>query len=60
MRSSFSQYVTLEAEEREELGDSKPIVARAVANRLASEDIDPTEPGWSNFNQLKERLLQLT
>jgi putative ATP-dependent endonuclease of OLD family len=60
MRSSFSQYVTLEAEEREELGDSKPIVARAVANRLASEDIDPTELGWSNFNQLQERLLQLT
>ena len=54
MRNSFSRYAEIEAEEIERLGSSKPIVAKAVAERILSEDINPEDRGWEQFNALKE------
>jgi putative ATP-dependent endonuclease of OLD family len=54
MRNSFNRYAEIEAEEIERLGSSKPIVAKAVAERILSEDINPEDSGWEQFNALKE------
>jgi putative ATP-dependent endonuclease of OLD family len=53
MRNSFTRYAEIEAEEKERLGTSKPIVAKAVSERLLREDINPDDNGWEYFNQLK-------
>jgi putative ATP-dependent endonuclease of OLD family len=59
MRNSFTRYAEIEAEEIERLGSSKPIVAKAVAERILSEDINSEDTGWEQFNALKEFIEQL-
>ena len=51
MRNSFSNYKELEEEIKNELGDSKPIVAREVAKRL---NYDENELGWQKMKILVE------
>jgi putative ATP-dependent endonuclease of the OLD family len=52
MRSSFSDYSTLESEEKERLGSSKPIIAREVAKRLVSNKKKEEDTGWKWFESL--------
>ncbi|MDB4199230.1 AAA family ATPase [Polaribacter sp.] len=54
MRNSFARYAEIELEEIDRLGSSKPIVAKAVAERILSEDINSDDSGWEQFNELKE------
>ena len=53
MRNSFSRYAEIEEEEKERLGASKPILAKAVSERLLREEINPDDNGWEHFNKLK-------
>lgn len=54
MRNSFTNYIEIETEEKDRLGSSKPIVAKAVAKRLLSEDKNPEDEGWKRFHELAE------
>ncbi|MEW6285395.1 MAG: AAA family ATPase [Chloroflexota bacterium] len=51
MRQQFSNYSELEQEAKETLGESKPIIARYVANRL---DASSRDDGWKKFQELKD------
>jgi putative ATP-dependent endonuclease of OLD family len=53
MRDSFSNYEQLEEDAKQALGDSKPIVARYVAEKL---QFTEQELGWKKFKDLKQRL----
>jgi len=54
MRTSFANYSQLEQEAKEMFGDSKPIVARYVANEL---DVGSKDPGWVKYQELKDAVL---
>lgn len=54
MRNTFVNYTAIEEEERERLGNSKPIVAKAVADRL--QGLKDDDEGWKYFRELKEKL----
>lgn len=54
MRNSFENYNALEEEERERLGNSKPIVAKAVADRLSQ--LEEDVKGWEYFRELKNKI----
>jgi len=56
LRENFSSYETLEAEAKENLGDTKPIVARYVAEKL---EYNTSDAGWSRINELKNMLVAL-
>jgi len=55
MRNSFANYELVEKEEKERLGNSKPIIAKAVANRLT--EFEEDETGWEYMRVLKESIL---
>lgn len=57
MRVSFEGYQGIEAEAIEQLGDSKPLVARFVADRLAKDD---HQIGWQRVTQLATALRNLS
>ena len=59
MRASFGQYSEIEAEEKERLGKSKSIVARAVANRLVNMDKGEDDTGWKWFEELATKINEL-
>ncbi len=60
MRASFERYSEIEAEEKDRLGsNSKPIIARAVANRLTNEDKNDKDTGWEWFKELSQRIDKL-
>lgn len=59
MQNSFIRYAEIEAEEKERLGTSKPIVAKAVSERLLNEEISPDDIGWERFSELKEVIEEL-
>jgi len=48
-RNTFNKYKDIEAEVKKELGDSKPLVAREVANRLNCDN----SVGWHKLKELK-------
>lgn len=52
LRKSFSNYARLENQARDEIGDSKPLVGRYVAEQLDRND----DVGWEKFKQLKETI----
>jgi len=52
MRQSFSQYVNYEDQARQNLGSSKPIVARAAATMLVNGDRLKSDQGWDYFQKL--------
>ncbi|HEY5747624.1 MAG TPA: AAA family ATPase [Chryseolinea sp.] len=54
-RNSFDEYGAFETEERQRLGGSKPIVAKAVAKRLAALD-RRDQVGWDRVRNLVQRL----
>lgn len=56
MRASFAKYEELEEEVKEELGNSKHIVARTVAKRL---EVDVEDIGWLKIGEIVEKLKQL-
>lgn len=56
MRKSFSEYKQLEAEAKAVIGDSKPLVARYVADRLMFND---EEEGWIKLKELRRRIENL-
>jgi len=55
MRANFLGYQEKEQEAKEILGDSKPIVARYVANQL---DVDDA-PGWKKYERLRDAIRNL-
>jgi len=56
MKASFEDYDQLEREVKEELGNSKHIVARTVAQRL---ELNEDDVGWESMTQLVEKLQAL-
>lgn len=54
MRDQFAGYSDLEQEAKDMFGDSKPIVARYVANRL---DVESNDPGWEKYRELKKVII---
>ena len=57
MRASFEGYEVLEEEAKKELGESKPLVARFVADRLERDD---GQTGWQRITQLASVLRSLS
>ena len=55
LRGYFPGYAQLEDEGRAELGESKPLVARYVAERLPRDGA----PGWDEFRRLADRIAAL-
>ncbi len=53
MRTHFSKYSKLESEACDLLGDSKPLIARYVAERLNVGD----DPGWEKYRELARTLV---
>ncbi len=53
MRNSFPPYEQLEKEAKQTIGDSKPLVARHVAEILK---LNKEDTGWAKFEDLKQRL----
>jgi len=53
MRNSFPPYEQLEKEAKQTIGDSKPLVARHVAEKL---ELNKEDTGWAKFEDLKQRL----
>lgn len=56
MRNSFQNYSYLEEAAKTELGNSKHIVAKTVANRL---EYDENEAGWQYLDELAEKIKSL-
>ena len=56
MRRSFPDYGRLEGEAKQAIGDSKPLVARYVAEKLK---FNKEDTGWAKFEDLKQRLVKL-
>lgn len=54
MRSSFQSYAYFERQERDRLGSSKPIVAKAISERLLQSEINEQDSGWKRFAELSE------
>ncbi|MGB9756123.1 MAG: ATP-dependent nuclease, partial [Desulfurella sp.] len=52
-RNTFNNYKNIEEEVRKELGDSKPLVAREVANGLL---YDKNGDGWGKIEELKNKI----
>lgn len=52
LRHSFSDYASLESQAKAKIGDSKPLVARYVAEELPGSD----DVGWAKFKELKEKI----
>jgi len=57
MRSSFAQYVEFETEARHSTGDSKPLTARFVAEKLA---LNNDDSGWACLRELSKKLRDLS
>ncbi len=57
MRCSFARYRELEGEARGSTGDSKPLTARFVAQKLALNTLDR---GWTRIRELSEKLKALS
>jgi len=51
LRRSFSNYGALESQARSDIGDSKPLVARYVAEKLQRDE----DVGWAKLEELKEK-----
>jgi len=56
MRNSFSEYREIESEKKEQLGDSKPIIAREVARSM---NFNGSEIGWERFKDLSGKIKKL-
>ncbi|GIV71057.1 ATP-dependent endonuclease [Caldilinea sp.] len=56
MRAQFSDYSQHEQRASEMFGDSKPIIARYVANQL---DATSGDTGWPKYHDLKKAILDL-
>ena len=59
MKNSFTLYEKHEVTESERLGSSKPIVARAVAKLLKEDPIIAEDIGWSKFEEIKTKIINL-
>lgn len=59
MRNLCSQYKKLEEKIKEELGDSKPLIAREVARELVRNVDNSNECLWKKFSLLKKKILNL-
>jgi putative ATP-dependent endonuclease of OLD family len=59
MKASFEHYSAIEEEEKKRLGQSKSIVARAVANRLVNIDKSANDTGWKWFSKLATKINEL-
>lgn len=57
MKQQFSNYDELEKAAKQVLGDSKPIVARYVANQLC---VSPEEQNWEKFEELARCICNLS
>jgi putative ATP-dependent endonuclease of OLD family len=56
MQDSFPDYLQIEQEARNELGSSKHILARAVAERL---EYDEFQDGWQRISELNQKIIDL-
>jgi hypothetical protein len=56
LRKSFSKYEQLENQARDEIGDSKPLIGRYVAEQLDKNN----DIGWKKFEQLKKKIYNLS
>jgi putative ATP-dependent endonuclease of OLD family len=57
MRATFSNYENIENEVKDELGNSKPIIARAVAKRLLEDNF--VEEEWQTFREVALKINEL-
>ena len=55
LRRSFSSYESLESQAKDAIGDSKPLVARYIAEKLRKND----DVGWTKFEELREKIEHL-
>lgn len=59
LRKNFTEYLKYEQEAKDELGDSKPIVAKTVALRLSKLETNGGV-GWVKFEEFKEKISSLS
>lgn len=57
MRTSFDGYERIEQDAREQLGESKPLIARFVATQLSRAD---EQVGWQRISEMVEALQNLS
>lgn len=55
MRNAFASYAQFEGEETQRLGDSKPIIARTVAQRIVT-TARGSDTGWEKLELLRNRI----
>ncbi len=59
-RKNFSGYESLEGTiKKNELGDSKPLVAREIAKRICNENCNENDEGWEYLKDLADKINQL-
>jgi putative ATP-dependent endonuclease of OLD family len=58
LRNTFSDYKKIEEKVKNELGDSKPLVAREVASKIC-ENYNLEDNSWDNFKKLKKSIEDL-
>jgi hypothetical protein len=58
MRDNFPEYQKWEKEAKENLGDSKPIVARYVASQLNVDNVYNAR-GWEKYERLRKTIRNL-
>jgi putative ATP-dependent endonuclease of OLD family len=58
LRNTFSDYKKIEEEVKNELGDSKPLVAREVAREICQK-YNLEDGSWDNFKKLKKNIEDL-
>jgi len=55
-RNSFSTYQDIEEKIKNELGDSKPLVAREVAKTICNENYNEIDVGWDNLTKIAHKI----
>jgi putative ATP-dependent endonuclease of OLD family len=58
LRKTFSDYEGIEKKVKDELGDSKPLVAREVAREICAK-FNSDDNSWDNFKKLKKNIEDL-
>lgn len=56
MRHSFADYSELETRAKSEIGDTKPLVARFVAEKIEANNEDV---GWQKLSELKDKIIAM-
>lgn len=58
-KNSFSEYTNIEERIKNELGDSKPLVAKEVAKLICNENYNEKDNGWKKLKELADNIRKL-